>query len=508
MDERESRESRESPDRLTRPAARRRVQVDDSDSLNDAPTLPMTSVNGWGSRMRESMGRNLPLRILLVVLLVALVGGAIFAGVYASRQPRPAYATAHVGDVILSFTVSGIIQATTYQADFPEDGTLSAINVTVGQQVHAGETLATLAVAPFQSALTAAQNNESATQQSLSDAQGAQTQAQSAQSDAQNALSSAQSALTAEQAAAATACATSSTTSDPTACSTANAAVAHAQAQVDAAQAQVSAAQTQLAITQAQLSAAQKSATAAQSKTEIAQAQLTSATLVAPHNGIVTNINGAVGGRPGATANGTGSFITIMDTAAPLATAMVNYRTVGAVHTGDVATFRVTQASQNVVFKGTVTGVSPLGSGTGAALSYPVTLRLDPSSLKGVSLLPGMSAATRIITQARYHVIVVPASAVTYARSAAPTSGKGLLTRNQVTAALAQAKTLEQQAVASGFPVADDPLTPGYLLGFQKGHYVAIPVVLGLTDGQQWEIVAGVTKGDQVVAGQRSLIFG
>ncbi|HEY7849793.1 MAG TPA: HlyD family efflux transporter periplasmic adaptor subunit [Ktedonobacterales bacterium] len=461
----------------------------------DEPTIPnrpARGMQGMNERLRATFGRSTPLRILAIILLIVLVGVAIFAGVYASRQPRPTFATAHVGNVILSVQTTGSIQATVYQADFPVDGALSQIDVTVGQQVHKGDALAKLNVAPFQSALTAAQNAESAAQQSLYAAQDAQGQSQ-------NSVDSSESALSAQQSYAQNQCA--SAPNDPDACAAANAAVARGQAQVDAAQAQLAAAQAQAA-------AAQTVVTKAQTKSQIAQAQLAATTLAAPHDGVVTSINGSVGGRPGATANGLASFITIMDTTAPLATASVGYGDIGTIKAGQSATFRVKQASASAIFTGVVTGVSPLGQGVGSALSYPVSLRLDPASLGHTTLLPGMTADISIITHARYHVVVISNRAVRYAEQAAPTSGKGLLTAPQISAALTSAQALKQEAIAHGFDAQSDPLTPTYLIGFAQDHYVAIPVVLGLTDGQQWEVVAGLHDGQQVVNGQRSILFG
>lgn len=442
-------------------------------------------------RASAAFRRSLPLRILAIVLLVALIGGAVFGIVYASRQPRPTYATAHVGDVTLSIQATSAIQATTYQADFPVDGVLSEIDVTAGQRVHKGETLAKLNPAPFQSALTTAQNSESAAQQSLSAAQNAQSQAQSA-------VDSASSAVSAQQSYAQVQCA--SQPNDPDACAAANAAITRAQAQLSAANAQFAAAQVQVAKTR-------NSADSAHTTTQQAQTTLADTTLTAPHDGVVTTVNGAVGGRPGATPTGLASFITIMDTSAPLASALVSYRDIGSVHVGQAATFRVAQASSSDIFTGAVTGVSPQGHGSGASLSYPVYFAVDPASLGETTLLPGMTADTRIITRARYHVLVIANSAISYAHENAPEDGSGVLTAKQISAARAQANALAESAVASGFDVKDDPITPAYLVGFQKGAYIAIPVVLGLSDGQQTEVVAGLKAGQQVVNGQRG-IFG
>lgn len=461
----------------------------------DEPTIPVRPapvMRGMRGRLRVAVARSLPLRILLIVLLVALVGVAIFAGLSASRQPRPTFATAHTGNVILSVTANGTIQATLYQADFPVDGALSEIDVSVGQQVKKGDTLAKLDVAPFQSALTAAQASQDAAQQSLS-------AAQEAQSDAQSSVDAASSALDAQQSYAQTQCA--SAPNDPDACGAANAAVARAQAQMAAAQAQASAAK-------AQVGAAQTAGAKADGVAQVAQAKLAATTLVAPHGGVVTVINGAVGGRPGATATGIASFITIADSSAPLATALVNYKDIGAIHVGQFATFQVKQASSSAIFTGAVTGVSPLGQGAGAALSYPVALRLDPASLGHTTLLQGMAAETRIITHARYDVLIIAQSAVRYARTAAPADGSGVLSASQVSAALKSAQALEKSVIDSGFDASKDPLTATYLVSFQRGHYVAIPVVLGLSDGQNTEVVAGLQKGQQVVDGRRSLLFG
>ena len=472
----------------------RSAQIAEEDAV-DEPTLPnrpVRGMQGMNERMRATLVRSLPLRILLIVLLVALVGGAIFAGIFASRQPRPTFATAHTGNVIISVAATGTIQPTLYHADFRVDGALSEIDVSVGQQVKQGDTLAKLVVAPFQNALTAAKASASAAQQSL----GA---AQDAQSDAQSSVDAASSALDAQQSYAQTQC--SQSPNDPDACGAANAAVARAQAQLAAAQAQASAAE-------AQVTAAQTAGAKAAGAAAIAQAQLAATTLIAPHAGVVTVINGAVGGKPGATATGIAAFITIADTSAPLATALVGYRDIDAIHVGESATFRVKQASSGAIFTGVVTGVSPLGQGTGAALSYPVALKIDPASLGHATLLPGMSAETRIITRARYDVLVIAQSAVQYARAAAPLNGAGVLTRIQVIAALKSAQALKQTLIDSGFDTSKDPLTATYLVGFQRDHYFAIPVVLGLSDGQNTEVVSGLTSGQQVVDGQRSLLFG
>ncbi|HEU0026353.1 MAG TPA: hypothetical protein VFQ25_04495, partial [Ktedonobacterales bacterium] len=136
--------------------------------------------------------------------------------------------------------------------------------------------------------------------------------------------------------------------------------------------------------------------------------------------------------------------------------------------------------------------------------AYPVSISIDPVSLKGASLLPGMSASVTITTRARMDVATLPVGAIAYARQAAPSAGKGLLTAAQVKAALQAAKNLEAQAIASGWDVAHDPPKSAYLIGFTNGQYVAIPVVLGLSDGHRQEVIAGLSAGQKIVSDQRN----
>ena len=79
-----------------------------------------------------------------------------------------------------------------------------------------------------------------------------------------------------------------------------------------------------------------------------------------------------------------------------------------------------------------------------------------------------------------------------------------MLTEAQIRDALQAASTLETEAISGGLDIAHDPPTATYLIGYAGGKYVAIPVVLGLSDGHHQEIIAGLSVGQQVVSGQRN----
>jgi HlyD family secretion protein len=452
-----------------------------------ADGLERTSLGSGGlGAFRERVRQSLALRILLVVVALAIVAAAALPAYIFYSRPHPAFARANVGDITLTVKGQGSVQAMIYSASFAIPGVIAQINVVPGQRVQAGDTLATLDTTAAQAAVRDAQT-------AASDAQSDVDAAATAVTDAQTALTSAQSSLSEQEAYVNTAC--SQTPADEVDCAAAEAAQARAQAQVDAAQAQVSAALTQQARAQVSLDNAQSALTAA-------QMEMAATTLIAPHAGIALTVNGQVGDSIGVSGQ---AFITIADTAQPLATVLISYRDISGVEPSESATLRVPQATGTSTVKGIVEGFALIPQGSGDHLSYPVMITIDPNSIKsGASLLPGMSASATIITRQVLGVVTLPVSAVTYAHQAAPANGKGLLTKEQISAALGQANQLEQAAIANGLDTQHDPPTATYLIGFSGGKYVAIPAVLGLSDGKNQEIIAGVNAGDLIVNGQRN----
>ncbi len=426
--------------------------------------------------------RSWPLRLVFAVLLLALVALALTPAILYARQPHPVFATAKRGDIILTVSARGSVRSVVYSASFAISGTIAQLDVVPGQRAHAGDTLATL--------------DTTAAKAMVSDAQTAVSDAQTEITDAQTALTSAQTSLSTQQSYSDTVC--GAQPPDSNACTAAQAAVARAQAALDAAQARVDAAQEQA-------DAAQVALDQAQETLQTAQEQLAATTLVAPHDGIVLTVNGQVGDEyaPGDT-----PFITLADTAQPLATVLVNYRDIAAIEPGESATLQVAQAPGASALQGNVIGDSLLAQGSGDNLAYPVTISINSASLRSGALLPGMSASATITTRARRGVVTLPEGTFAYTRQAAPANGKGLLTATQIQNALQAASALDTQAISGGWDTMHDPPTAAYLIGFENGKYVAIPVVLGLSDGHQREIIVGLDMGQRIVSGQRNPFLG
>ena len=374
----------------------------------------------------------------------------------------------------------------------------------------------------------------------------AETSLSTAESQAQASIQVAQTSL---------ACATTTTTPPPTptpACiaqlnqaeATANANVAAAEASVNTGQAALNTANSQAsannAAAQASVNAAQKgvdttnanagvSDTSSQGLTNSAQSQLQTAlielqtaehnlgdaTLRAPHSGIVTVINGTIGGTPGVPANvsasttGTsGTFIQIVDSSTLQVIANVNETDTANLRVGDPAKFSV-NAYGTRQFTGSVSAISPNGQTVSNVVTYPVTIDIDATDLQGTNLLPGMTANVTIDVLQRIGVLLIPVDAVNFARIAstrnATTGAAALVTQQAVSAAMQQASQQLQQLESQNPAVAAESPIPAYVLErSSSGQFTVKPVVLGLTDGTVYEVLSGLKEGENIVVGTTS----
>jgi HlyD family secretion protein len=430
--------------------------------------------------------------IIAAVLLAIILLGVLLGVLRALRSGVTyQYQSATTGNLALTVNATGPVQGAIYDVNFSGSGRIAEIDVKVGQQVTAGQTLAKLDMTSLQDAVNQAQAGVDQAQTGLDNASTNEDKVQ-AQTDAQVAAAYDQEQNALFQC--------DHESNPPTNCKQA------AESQFAAAQAQADA---QNAAAAAQVSSAQAQLNSAQTQLQTAQHNLANATLTAPHAGTVAIINGTVGGTPGAGgasasgttgASGGNVFIEIADLSPLQVVAAVNEADIGGVTTGEAAQFTVS-AYGNRTFHGTVDAISPIGQTASNVVTYPVTIDVDAQSLQGANLLPGMTATVAITTAQRFNVVLIPTSAVTFARNAANPNLNGFLTRSQVLNAINQARQLLTQLQSSGTDVSNDNPTPAYVLERTKGAWVVKPVVLGLTDGTSYEVLAGLTPGERVVVG-------
>jgi multidrug resistance efflux pump len=213
-------------------------------------------------------------------------------------------------------------------------------------------------------------------------------------------------------------------------------------------------------------------------------------TMTAPHAGTVVAINGVVDGRPTSSA-----FIQLDDLSAEYVVLGVNESDIASVATGQSVQFTVSAYPNLNPFAGKVTSISPAGQSNSNVITFPVTVSIDSSSLQSAKLYPAMSVNGSIITSQRDNVTLVPTSAVTFAQSEA---SNGAVSARAVSDAQSTAQSmLDQVKAAGGQPAADSPFAAYVLQG--SGRQVKVtPVVLGVSDGTNYEVLAGLTAGDQV----------
>lgn len=421
-------------------SARSALNTTSSRDLDD-----LLGMDGLSDEPLESDGK--PRRWWMVAtgaaLIVAIIAGIVVVRAQSTKAPTT-YQTQTIAQGNLALTVSGTgpVQAALYNLNFTASGRITEIDVSVGQQVKAGQTLAKLDTTSLQDAL-----------------KQTQLQANSAYYQEQQSINTCDTAK-----------------SPPPDC--------------------VALAENQYASSLQQLQTAKDNLAGATLKA-------THAGIVTAINGSVGGApgSGSSSGSSSSSSSSSGGFIQIADPSSLQVAASVNETDIGGVTNGQQATFTVT-AYPGKVFHATVNAISQVGTTSSNVVTYPVTLTVDMTRLLGVNLYTNMTASVTIITARRVNVTLVPTSAVTFARAAANANSGGFLTRTQVTDALTQAQqmitTLEQQNPQ----VSQDSPSAAWVLERSGGKWVVKPIVIGLSSGSFDEVLGGLNPGEVVVTGE------
>ena len=255
--------------------------------------------------------------------------------------------------------------------------------------------------------------------------------------------------------------------------------------------------------------------TQAQDTLKIAQAQLTTAqhnldgaTLRTPHAGVVTVINGTIGGTPGVPLNtssgasGGSYFIQIVDLSSLQIIANVNESDTANLKVGDPVQFTV-NAYGDRQFTGVVDAISSSGAASSNVVSYPVTIGVDKQSMQGANLLPGMTAAVNITVFQHSNALIIPVGAISFARSVSnAASGAGQpVSQQAVNAAISQARQMLADLQSQNTAIAAENPIAAFVLERSGNTYIAKPVVLGITDGTSYEVLSGLSLNETILVG-------
>ena len=401
--------------------------------------------------------KHLPGKRTIAAGLIGLVGGLAIAGGawwFLGRDTAAVAATpttitrtvaAATDTIRKTIATSGTLTPAVQQdVSFVASGTVTAVDVTAGQQVTAGQPLATVDTLTMQQTLATANLT-------LAKAQATLVSDQTALATAQDALTSAQDA------------------GDDT----------------TAAQAKVTTAEQQVAVDQTSI-------TTAQTAVDTAQTALNSPTLTSPIEGIVSTVNVTVGQKvtgtttsaastssstgAGSTGSGsTGSGSTGSNTAAAGGSSStssgasgaafvivgmdswkvdvtVDDAQIGLLAVGDQAQLTVTSSADPLF--GTISSIGLISTATGDTASYPVVVTVTGSP---TGLHDGTSATVTLIYQQLTDVLTVPSAAI---------------------------HTVDGQTVVDK------------MSGDQQ---VPTPVGVGESDGTNTQITSGLAEGDEVV---------
>jgi HlyD family secretion protein len=278
----------------------------------------------------------------------------------------------------------------------------------------------------------------------------------------------------------------------------------------DVAKANVESADDQMAVSQASVDSAQDS--------------LDKTTIVAPMNGTITTLNSQLGERVLGTVQNVGTEIMIIsDLSTMEARVDIGEMDIVLLQTNQAAQLEV-DSFKDRKFNGTVTAVgnsseglesdsavdsSTSSSGSGqTATQFQVRIRFN--DLAGFR--PGMSVTATIDTRTRTNVLAVPIASVT-TRVVKPDLKKRIdpAKTNSITTNASANNTI----TTSGSPT--NSATPGkksdekdkpvdVVFVVHGDHVKAVPVKIGISDDDFWEITDGLKEGDEIVTGGYSAI--
>ena len=146
-------------------------------------------------------------------------------------------------------------------------------------------------------------------------------------------------------------------------------------------------------------------------------------------------------------------------------------------------------AVEDQTYTGVVTKVSVAGTSTGSATTYPVTIRIDDTD----GLLPGMSVDATIELESAQDVLAIPAAALNRGDTV-------LVTTDSPSAVNAVSQTPEDMELPEGSESPEGAEDAAAQTGGNEAQssYVSVAVTTGVSDGDYIEITSGLQEGDVV----------
>ncbi len=223
----------------------------------------------------------------------------------------------------------------------------------------------------------------------------------------------------------------------------------------------------------------------------IAETNLKNAQLIAPFSGVAAQVSGEVGQETG---NSSSPMFHLISNELQIL-AMVNEADIGRVQLNQEVVFTVS-SYPGQSFKGTVSGISPQSTAVSNVQLYEVNISTVNLSQQ---LRAGMSVTAKIIIDKRDNVTMVPNIAFSYTQtylknnqsSKANTSGQ----------ASKSADGTQGSTKTTGNTAQKTDKKVQQVVVLEEGNPVVKQITVGLSDGQNTEVIQGLNPGDQVVVG-------
>ena len=239
-----------------------------------------------------------------------------------------------------------------------------------------------------------------------------------------------------------------------------------------------------------------------------ANADLSKTTILSPIDGTVVQLKSQLGERVLGTSFNMGTEImTVANLNEMEARVDVGEMDVVLMRTGQVAHLDV-DAFKDQKFTGTVTEVANAANGFGAAAAamssssggdatkFDVHIRIKEKEL----FRPGMSVTAEIETRSRTNVLAVPIASVTARLPIAKKGPKNSMasTNSSSTNALANSPSSTNKLDKK---LKDTPKQIDVVFVVEGDHVKMVPVKIGISDDNYWEITDGLKDGQEVVSG-------
>lgn len=264
------------------------------------------------------------------------------------------------------------------------------------------------------------------------------------------------------------------------------------------------------AVASAQLTNSTHQVEMARASLASAEEQLAKTTIVAPLSGTVSKLNSQLGERVLGTVQNVGTEImTIADLNEMEARVEIGEIDVVLIAPGQNVQLEV-DAFKNRKFTGSVTEIanssksSPYSSNPQEATKFEVKIRIKEKE----AFRPGMSVTAEIETRSRTNVLSVPLASVT-TRLPKPKETKAnpsaaTHASSTANAAAADAKTNSPPTPSPARPdkKTKDAVKPVEVVFLKQGDVAKmVPVKIGISDDDYWEIVEGLEEGQEVISG-------